>query len=124
MEQWYYTEKRDVERAKLVTGHFIQAAGTPFTVFPLSEVGGTTAFKTSHLPDGTPVKCQLAPLETERSSNCLNGHFLEQSSTISSRISLADFVSAISLEREYKRISSGRHLGHYKLLVKTMENQN
>jgi hypothetical protein len=48
-----YTEKRDVEESQARNRtHFNQAAGTPFTVFPLSEVGGTdTAFKTSHLPD-------------------------------------------------------------------------
>jgi hypothetical protein len=54
-----YTEKKEVERETLNRNrqHFSQASGTPFTIFPLSE-GGTTAtkFKTSHLPDGTPVQ--------------------------------------------------------------------
>jgi hypothetical protein len=43
----------------------------------------------------------------------------------SSRISLGDFVSAIKAWKECTSTSpSGRHLGHYKLLVKNMENKH
>jgi hypothetical protein len=44
---------------------------------------------------------------------------------ISSRIAWADFISAIKVWNEKTSTPpSGRHLGHYKLLVKTFENQN
>jgi hypothetical protein len=52
------TEKKDVEREVMKRNrrHFNQAAGTPFTTFPLSEVGvSETKFKTTTLPDGQPV---------------------------------------------------------------------
>jgi hypothetical protein len=51
-----YTEKKEVERETQARNiaHFNQAQGSPFTIFPLSDVGVTaTKFKTSRLPDGT-----------------------------------------------------------------------
>jgi hypothetical protein len=64
-----YTDKHDVEREiqKYTRKHFNQAAGTPFTVYPLSEVGTTQSkFKTTHLPDGSPVQLPVDTfLETE-----------------------------------------------------------
>jgi hypothetical protein len=54
-----YSKKQEVKCETLNRNrkHFSQATGTPFTIFPLSEVGTTaTKFKTAHLPDGTPVQ--------------------------------------------------------------------
>jgi hypothetical protein len=54
-----YTDKSDVERETLARNkkHFNQAAGSPSTIFPLSEVGvAATKFKTARLPDGTRLK--------------------------------------------------------------------
>jgi hypothetical protein len=65
------TEKKDVEREiqKRNPKHFNQPAGTPFTIFPLSEVGvAATQFKTSHLPDGRAVKM---PADTFLETNTL-----------------------------------------------------
>jgi hypothetical protein len=46
-------------------------------------------------------------------------------SNISSRISLQDFVSAITVWKERtSTLPPGRHLGHCKLLVRTYENKN
>jgi hypothetical protein len=102
--------------------HFDAAAGTPFTVYPLSNVGVTkTAFKTSHLPDGTAVKMPADTFLKTETLFDLGAAF----SNISSRISLQDFVSAITVWKERTSASpSGRHLGHCKLLVRTYENKN
>ena len=54
-----YTEKQDVEQEtmKRDRSHFNSAASTPFTVYPLSDVGVSAAdFKTSRLPDGTEIR--------------------------------------------------------------------
>jgi hypothetical protein len=69
-----FTEKQDVERETKQSNkrHFNAAVSTPFTVFPLSEVGTTeTSFKTSHLPHGTAVKI---PADTSPSGHHL-GHY-------------------------------------------------
>jgi hypothetical protein len=53
-----FTEKSDVEREtkRRNKAHFNQPAGSPFTVFPLSELGTTaTKFKTNILPNGQSV---------------------------------------------------------------------
>jgi hypothetical protein len=94
-------------------------------VFPLSEVGTTeTSFKTSNLPDGTAVQM---PADTFLETNTILD-LLKQplpgaaDSEISSRISLHDYTSAIKVWKERTSTSpSGRHLGHYKLLVKTFD---
>jgi hypothetical protein len=124
------TEKHDVEYITKSRNqrHFNAAAGTPFTVYPLSDVGVTeTAFKTSHLPDGTAVKMPADTfLETATLLELLQQPLPGAAvSNISSRISLQDFVSAITVWKEQTSTSpSGRHLGHYKLLVRTYENKN
>jgi hypothetical protein len=124
-----YTEKNEVEREtqKYTRSHFNQAAGTPFTVYPLSEVGTTeTQFRTTHLPDGKPVQLPVDTfLETETIFDLLKQPLPGAAEAdISSRISLADFVSAIKVWNEKTSTSpSGRHLGHYKLLVKTYEDK-
>ena len=70
------TEKNDAEQETKERNrtHFNAAAGTPFAVHPLSEVGvSSTEFKTTHLPDGTAV--QMPPgtfLETETILELLN----------------------------------------------------
>jgi hypothetical protein len=108
--------------------HFNAAAGTPFTVYPLSDVGVTEiAFKTSHLPDGSAVKMPADTfLETATLLELLQQPLPGAAfSNISSRVSLQDFVSAITVWKERTSTSpSGRHLGHYKLLVRTYENKN
>jgi hypothetical protein len=53
-----YTEKADVHRKCLNQNrrHFNQVAGTPFTIYPLSEVGTkATKFKMDKMPDGRAV---------------------------------------------------------------------
>jgi hypothetical protein len=50
-----YTEKADVHRECLSQNrrHFNQAAGTPFTIYPISEVGTkATKFKMDKMPNG------------------------------------------------------------------------
>jgi hypothetical protein len=54
-----YTEKADVYRECLNRNkqHFNQAAGTPWTIYPLSEVGTkATKFKVDKMPDGRAVR--------------------------------------------------------------------
>jgi hypothetical protein len=125
-----YTEKTEVEQETQARNkrHFNQAAGSPFTIFPLSEVGvSATNFKTTRLPDGTRVKMPADTfLETETILDLLQRKKPGATpAKISSRISLDDFTSAIKAWKERTSTSpSGRHLGHYKLLVKTMEDQN
>ena len=124
------TEKNNVEREtkKRNRNRFNAPAGPPFAVLHLSEAGlSATDFKTTHPQDRTAV--QMPPgtfLETET--------FLELLKTLlpgaadantSGRISLEDFTSAIKVWKERASTSpSGCHLGHCKLLVKTMEDKN
>jgi hypothetical protein len=121
-----YTKKREVERETKQRNkrHFNAAAGTPFTVYPLADVGTTaTAFKSTHLPNGTEVKM---PADTFLETNMLLDLLKRPlpgaaESMISSRISLQDFISAIKVWNERTSTSpSGHHLGHYKLLVKRL----
>jgi hypothetical protein len=125
-----FTEKQDVERETKQSNkrHFNAVTSTPFTVFPLSEVGTTeTSFKTSHLPDDTAVQMPADTfLETNTILDLLKRPLPGAAdSEISSRISLHDFTSAIKVWKERTSTSpSGRHLGHYKLLVKTFKDKH
>ena len=125
-----YTEKNDVERETMKRNrdHFNSAAGTPFTVYPLSDVGvSDTNFKTSHLPDGTEIRMPpVTFLETETLLDLLRTPLPGAANpNISSRITLEDFTSAIKAWKERTSTSpSGRHLGHYTLLVKTAKDSN
>jgi hypothetical protein len=126
-----FTEKKDVEREtkKRNKAHFNQPAGSPFTIYPLSELGTTpdTHFKTNTLPDGQAVKMPADTfLETQTILDLLQRPLPgAKEANISSRISLSDFTSAIKAWNEKTSTSpSGRHLGHYKLLVKTLEDPN
>jgi hypothetical protein len=125
-----YTDKTDVERETQAKNqkHFNQAAGSPFTLYPLSEVGvSATAFKTSRLPDGTPIHMPADTfLETENILDLLKRPRPGAANAkISSRISLLDFTSAIKAWKERTSTSpSGRHLGHYKLIVQTYEDKH
>jgi hypothetical protein len=105
--------------------HFNQAVGSPFTTFPLSEVGVTaTKFKTARLPDGTRLKMPADTfLETETTLDLIQRPRPgAKPAKISFRISLDDFTSAIKAWKERTSTSpSGRHLGHYKRLVKVLE---
>jgi hypothetical protein len=86
----------------------------------------STKFKTSHLPDGTEVKMPVDTfLETVTVLDLLKRPLPGAAkATISSRITLQDFTSAIKAWKERTSTSpSGRHLGHYKLLVKTYEDK-
>jgi hypothetical protein len=124
-----YTEKQDIEREiqKRNPRHFNQPAGSLLTIHPLSEVGvSSTKFKTTHLPDGTEVQMPVDTfLETATVLDLLK-HPLPGAAkaSISSRITLQDFIGAIKAWKERTSTSpSGRHLGHYKLLVKTYEDK-
>jgi hypothetical protein len=125
-----YTEKQDVEREtpKCTRTLLNQAAGTPFTVYPLLKVGTTTSkFKTAHIPDGTPVQLPVDTfLQTETLLDLLKHPFPgAANANISSRISRTDFVSAIKVWNDKSSTSpSGRHLGHYKLLIKIFEERH
>jgi hypothetical protein len=125
-----YTEKKDVEREiqKRNPKHFNQPAGTPFIIFPLSEVGVTaTQFKTSHLPDGRAVKMPSDTfLETKNLLDLLKAPLPGVAQAkISSQISMTDFTSAIHNWNERTSTPpSGRYLGHYKLLVKTHKDRH
>jgi hypothetical protein len=122
-----YADKNDVERETMARNEkqFNEAAGSPFTIFPLSEVGVTaTKFKTARLPDGTRLKMPAdAFLETETILDLLQRPKPgAKPAKISSRISLDDFTSAIKAWKEPTSTSpSGPHLGHCKLLVKVLE---
>jgi hypothetical protein len=124
-----YTEKKDVDREVKNRNrhHFNDPAGSPFTVFPLSEVGVTeTNFQTSHLPDGREVRMPVGTfIETETILDLLKTPLPGAiHANISSRISLGDFLGAIKVWKERTSTSpSGRHLGHYKLLVKAYESR-
>jgi hypothetical protein len=100
-----YTEKHTVEQQIQIRNpiHFNQAAGTPFTMFPLSEVGVTaTKFKTSHFPDGTAVKMPADTfLETSTIIDLLKNPLPGAAqANISSRISFNNFTSAIKVWKE------------------------
>ena len=107
---------------------FNSAASTPFTINPLSNVGvSATTFKIFHLPDGTEIRMPPGTfLETETILDLLRQPLPgAANSNISAHISLGDFTGAIKAWKEHTSTSpSGRHLGHYKLLVKTMEDSN
>jgi hypothetical protein len=124
-----YTKKQEVERKiqKRNPKHFNQPAGSPFTIHPLSEVGVTsTKFKTTHLADGTEVQMPVDTfLETETVLDLLKRPLPgAEKSNISSRITMMDFIGAIKAWKERTSTSpSGRHLGHYKLLVETYEDK-
>jgi hypothetical protein len=94
-------------------------------IYPVSEVGTTeTKFKTTHLPDGTPIQLPVDTfLETETILDLLKEPLPgAANANISSRIACADFISAIKVWNEKTSTSpSGRHLGHYKLLVKPLK---
>jgi hypothetical protein len=96
-----YTEKKDIEREiqKRNPKDFKnQPTGAPFTIFPLSEVGVTaTQFKTSHLPDGRSVKMPSDTfLETKTLLDLVKAPLPGAAQAkISSRITMADFTSAI-----------------------------
>jgi hypothetical protein len=86
-----------------------------------------THFKTNSLPDGQAVKMPADTfLETQTILDLLQRPLPgSKLANISSRISLSDFTSAIKAWNEKTSTSpSGRHLGHYKLLVKTLEDPN
>jgi hypothetical protein len=125
-----YTDKTDVECETQARNqqHLNQAAGSPFTIFPLSDVGVTaTNFKTSHLPDGTPLQMPADTFrETETVLDLLQRPLPGAAQAhISPNISLHDFTSAIRAWKERTSTSpSGRHLGHYALLVKTVHDKN
>ena len=125
-----YTEKTDVEGETLARNkaHFNQAVGSQFTILPLSDVGiSATRFKTTCLPDGTCVQMPADTfLETETILELLQ-HPLPgaKNAKISSRISMDDFTSTIHAWKERTSTPpSGRHLGHYKLLVKIFRDQH
>ena len=97
--------------------------GTPFTILPLSGVGvSATPFKTTSLLDGTRVQI---PADTFLGAKTILELLERQlpgakNAKISSLISMDDFTSAIHGRKEQTSTSpSGRHLGRYKLLVKT-----
>ena len=117
-----YTEKADVHRECLERNrrHFNQAAGTPWTIYPLSEVGtSATKFKTDKMPDGRRVRMPADTfLETNTLLDLIQSAEIPANANISAEISFDDFVSAISVWSENTSTSpSGRHLGHYKALV-------
>jgi hypothetical protein len=123
-----YTEKADVHRECLQRNrkHFNQAAGTPFTIYPLSEVGTkATKFKMDKMPDGRSVRMLLDTfLETNTIIDLLQSSKIPAEANISADISLDDFVSAIQVWNENTSTSpSGRHLGHYKLLVNVFKDK-
>jgi hypothetical protein len=125
-----YTDKTDVERETQARNqkHFNQAAGFPFTLYPLSDVGvSATDFKTSRLPDGTPIHMPADTfLEMETIFDLLQRPRPGAANAkISSRISLLDFTSAIKAWKGRTSTSpSGRHLGHYKLLVQAYKDKH
>jgi hypothetical protein len=114
-----FTEKQNVERETKQRNkrHFNQPAGSPFTIYPLSQLGtNATKFKTNIFPDGMEVKILADTfLETQTILDLLQQPLPPGAHTadISSCISLSDFTTV-----------SGRHLGHYKLLVKTLQDPN
>jgi hypothetical protein len=125
-----FMEKSDVEREtkRRNKAHFNQPAGFPFTVFPLSELGTTaTKFKTNILPNGQLVEI---PSDTFLETNTLLD-LLKQPlpgakfAQISSRIMVTDFTTAIKVwSKKTSTSPSGRHLGHYKIIVQTYEDPN
>jgi hypothetical protein len=128
MTLWLHTEKADVHRECLQRNrkHFNQAAGTPFTIYPLSEVGTkATKFKMGKMPDGRSVRMPSDTfLETNTIIDLLQSSKIPVEANISAEISLEDFVSAIQVWNENTSTSpSGRHLGHYKLLVNVFKDK-
>jgi hypothetical protein len=124
-----YTEKGDVHRECLSHNrkHFNQAAGTPWTIYPLSELGTkATKFKVDKMPDGRKV-CLPADtfLETRTIQEILQtSDILPPGANIRADISITDFVEAIQAWNENTTTSpSGRHLGHYKLLVTVFKDE-
>jgi hypothetical protein len=118
-----YTEKGDVHRECLSRNrkHFNQAAGTPWTIYPLSELGTkATKFKVDKMPDGRKVRL---PADTFLETRTILD-ILQTSANIRADISFTDFVEAIQAWNENTTTSpSGRHLGHYKLLVTVFKDE-
>jgi hypothetical protein len=121
-----YTEKEDVQREclKINRKHFNQAAGTLWTIYPLSQVGTqATKFKVDKMPDGINVRMPADTfLETRTLLHILQTSDIPANANISDEVSFDDFVSAIKVWSENTSTSpSGRHLGHYKLLVNVFQ---
>ena len=109
-----YTEKNGVEHETMKRNrdHFNSAAGTPFTVYPLSDVGASEKnFKTSHLPDSTKIRMPPGTfLETETLLDLLRTPLPGTATlNISAHISLEDFTNAIKAWK--KRTKVLRHQG-------------
>jgi hypothetical protein len=123
-----YTDKADVHRECLKHNyrHFNQAAGTPWTIYPLSEVGTrATKFKVNAMPDGSHVQLPANTfLETSTILDILQTTAIPSASNISASILLEDFINAIQVWNKQTSTSpSGRHLGHYKLLVSVFQDK-
>jgi hypothetical protein len=123
-----YTKKEDVHRECLCRNrrHFNQAAGTPWTIYPLSEVSTkATKFKVDKMPDGTPLHMPSDTfLETNTLLNLLQATPFPAEADIRAEVTMDDFVSAIKVWNENTSTSpSGRHLGHYKILVNAFQDK-
>ena len=121
-----YTEKADVHRECLCRNrrHFAQAKGTPWTVYPLCCVGtSATRFRVDTMPDGSKVRLPADTfLETRTLVELIQAAEPPTNPNISAEISRQDFISAITVWNENTSTSpSGRHLGHYKLLVNVLK---
>jgi hypothetical protein len=114
-----FTEKSDVEREtkRRNQAHFNQPAGSPFTIFPLSETDTTaTNFKTDSLPNGHKVEMPVDTfLETNTILDLLHTPLPGAAQAqISSRITLADFTTAIKVWSEKTSASpSGRPIKYW-----------
>jgi hypothetical protein len=124
-----YTEKADVHREYLQRNrrHFTnQADGTPWAIYPLSKVGTrATQFKIDAMPDGSCIRLPADTfLETSIILDILQTTDIPLASNISASVSLEDFVNTIQVWNEQTSTSpSGRHLGHYTLLVSVFQDK-
>jgi hypothetical protein len=99
-----YTEKGEVHRECLSRNrkHFNQAAGTSWTIYPLSELGTkATKFKVDKIPDGRRVRLPADTfLETRTIVEILQSSDIPPGANIRADISFADFVDAIQVWNE------------------------
>jgi hypothetical protein len=99
-----YTEKGDVHRECLSRNlkHFNQAVGTPWTIYPLSELGTkVTKFKVDKMPDGRKVRLPADTfLETRTILDILQTSEIPTEANIRADISFTDFVEAIQAWNE------------------------
>jgi hypothetical protein len=123
-----YSEKADVHREcfRRNRRHFNQAAVTPWTISPLSEIGTrATQFKVDAMPNGSRVRLPADTfLDTSTILDILQKADIPSAANISATISLEDFVNTIHMWNKHTSTSpSGCHLGHYKLLMSVFQDK-